>query len=117
MNTIWDTIKVSEHSDVAFLLHGSVSDAFPANKQVIVTTFHAAKGLEFRALHLAGCDELRSSFFHNNRRLTFTAVTRAKTALSVYHCDDLHGYFEAALQSLQPVLNLPHLDEVFGGSR
>ncbi len=85
MNAIWDTIKVSKHSDTAFLLHGIASDTFPLNKKVIVSTFHAAKGLEFRALHLAGCDELKSSFFKNNRRLTFTAVTRAKTSLSVYH--------------------------------
>lgn len=52
MNVIWDTIRVSEHSDAAFLLHGSVSNTFPPDKQVIVSTFHAAKGLEFRALHL-----------------------------------------------------------------
>ena len=97
MNTIWEAIKVSEHADTAFLLHGSISDAFPPDKQVLVSTFHAAKGLEFRALHLAACDERKS--FGNNRRMAFTAVTRAKTALSVYHCDDLHGYFEAALQS------------------
>ena len=115
MNTIWEAIKVSEHADTAFLLHGSISDAFPPDKQGPVSTFHAAKGLEFRALHLAACDELKS--FGNNRRMAFTAVTRAKTALSVYHCDDLHGYFEAALQSLKPVPDPPTLDEIFGGSR
>ena len=115
MNVIWDAIEMSEHSDAAFRLHGSVTDAFPSDKQVIVTTFHAAKGLEFRALHLAGCDELR--FFGNNRHMAFTAVTRAKTALSVYHCGDLHGYFESALQSVKPVPKSPSLDDLFGGSR
>ena len=117
MNAIWNIIKESEHSDAAFLLHGGVGDAFPPDKQVIVSTFHAAKGLEFRALRLAGCDELKSSFFKNSRHVTFTAVTRAKTALSVYHCGDLYGYFDAALQSLKPVPKLPSLDDVFGGSR
>jgi superfamily I DNA/RNA helicase len=115
MNVIWEAIEMSEHSDAAFLLHSSVSDAFPPEKQVIVSTFHAAKGLEFRALHLAGCHELRS--FGNNRRMAFTAVTRAKTALSVYHCGDLHGYFESALQSVKPVPKPPSLDDLFGGSR
>jgi len=117
MHVIWDIIKESEHFDAAFLLHGSVYDAFPPDKQVIVSTFHAAKGLEFRALHLAACDELKSSFFENNRRLTFTAVTRAKTALSVYYCDGLHGYFEAALQSVKPVPKPPSLEDLFGRSR
>jgi len=117
MGALWGAIAASEHSDAAFLLHGSVSDAFPPDKQVIVSTFHAAKGLEFRALHLASCDELKTSFFSNNRCMTFTGVTRAKTALSVYHCDDLYGYFDAALQSLKPVPRPPSLDDVFGGSR
>jgi superfamily I DNA/RNA helicase len=116
MGTVWDIICRSEHAGKAFLLHGSTSDMFPQDKQVIVTTFHAAKGIEFRALHLAACDELRTSFFKNNRRMTFTAVTRAKTALSVYHCSELYGYFESALQLLEPEPVPPTLDEVFGGS-
>lgn len=118
MNAIWEAVKSSEHSGDAFLLHGSSSDMFPPDKHIVVTTFHAAKGLEFQALHLAGCDEMKTSFFKNNRRMTFTAVTRVKTALSVYHCDDLYGYFDAALRSLDttPILP-PTLDDVFGGSR
>lgn len=118
MNAIWDIIKVSEHSDAAFLVHGSSSDMFPPDKQIVVSTFHAAKGLEFQTLHLAGCDELKTSFFKNNRRITFTAVTRVKTALSVYYCKDLYGYFDAALRSLDSTPKPPPtLDDVFGGSR
>lgn len=114
MNRVWEIISGSEHSDVSFLLHGSVRDVvFPVDKQVIVSTFHAAKGLEFRALHLAGCDELRS--FGNNRRMAFTAVTRAKTTLSVYHNSNLHPYFDAAIRSLEPAPRKPSMDEVFGG--
>ncbi len=116
MNAIWDAIKVSEHSETAHLLHSSNTGTFPLDKQVLVSTFHTAKGLEFRAVHLAGCDELKTSFFKNNRRVTFTAVTRAKTALSVYHCDDLYGYFDAALYLLEPEPEPPTLNEVFGGS-
>lgn len=117
MNIVWEAIKASEHSGAACLLHGSSSDAFPPDKQIIVSTFHAAKGLEFRALHLAGCDELKTSFFKNNRRMTFTAVTRAKTTLSVYHCGDLYGYFESSLQLLKPPPPPPTLDDLFGGSK
>lgn len=117
MLKIWDIISASEHSDTAFLLHSSVSESFPLDRKVIVSTFHTAKGLEFRALHLACCDELKSAFFNNNRRITFTAVTRAKTALSVYHCGDLYGYFDSALQIVRPAPALPSLDKVFGGKR
>jgi len=117
MNAIWNAVNASEHSEASFLLHGSSGDTFPPDKQVVVSTFHAAKGLEFRALHLAACDELKSSFFKNNRRITFTAVTRAKTALSVYHCGDLYPYFDSALRSLEPPPAPPSLDDVFGGLR
>lgn len=117
MYIVWDAINSSEHSDAAFLLHSSVSDRFPTDKLIIVSTFHAAKGLEFRALHLAGCDELKTSFFNNNRRITFTAVTRAKTALSIYHCANLHGYFDAALRVIEPSPSPPSLDDLFGRSR
>jgi DNA helicase IV len=117
MNAIWDIVKKSEHSDSAFLLHGSCDEAFPPDKQIIVSTFHAAKGLEFRALHLAGCDELKKAFFGRTRQITFTAVTRAKTSLSVYHCDELQGFFDAALRSLEPMPGKPTLDEVFKGAR
>ena len=115
MHAIWDSIRMSEYSDAASLLHGGINDKFPSDKPVIVSTFHAAKGLEFRTLHLAGCDELKT--FPNNRYMTFTAVTRAKTALSVYHCNDLLGYFDAALRSLTPPPMPPTLDKLFGGSR
>ncbi|QDT43487.1 Helicase IV [Gimesia alba] len=115
MSTVWDVVSNSEHADDAFLLHGSAGDTFPADKKVIVSTFHAAKGLEFRALHLAGCEHLRR--FGNNRRMAFTAVTRAKTVLSVYHTDDLHGYFEAALAAVEPATSPPSIDAVFGGKK
>lgn len=115
MNAIWNMISQSKHSDKAFLLHGSSDDMFPTGKQIAISTFHSAKGLEFRALHLAGCEELKR--FDRNRHVIFTAVTRAKTVLSVYHCDDLHGYFDAALQSLKPEVLPPTLDKVFGASQ
>jgi superfamily I DNA/RNA helicase len=117
MNAIWQAVSGSKHANAAFLLHGTTADSFPPDRQVVVSTFHAAKGLEFRALHLAASDELKDSFFKNNRRMTFTAVTRAKTALSIYHSNDLYGYFESALQSLNPSSEPPSLDDVFGGSK
>ncbi|MHC2068122.1 UvrD-helicase domain-containing protein [Bremerella sp. T1] len=115
MSTVWEVISSSAHGGNAFLLHGSASDTFPADKRIIVSTFHAAKGLEFRALHLAGCELLQK--FGNNRKMAFTAVTRAKTALSIYHTDDLHGYFEAALTIVEPAASPPTMASVFGGKK
>jgi len=114
MNAIWNAIEASDHSEAAFLLHGNSNGAFSTNKNILVSTFHNAKGLEFRALHLASCEELK--LFRNNRHMAFTAVTRAKTALSIYHCEDLHGYFESAINSLGPAPDLPSIEAVFGGS-
>lgn len=115
MQVIWGAINASAYQNNSFLLHGKTSKEFPLDKQVLVSTFHAAKGLEFRALHLADCDTLKS--FGNNRRMVFTAVTRAKTALSIYHGGNLHSYFEAALNSLQPAPKPPSMDDIFGGLR
>jgi len=92
---------------------GKEREPFDGSKHICVCTFMAAKGLEFRALHMAGCDLLKG--FGHNRNMAFTAVTRAKTSLSVYYSRDLHGYFEAALKALDPLPDLPDLDSVFRG--
>lgn len=116
VQAIWEAINFSQHSDSSFLVHGDSSDAFLQGKQILVSTFHAAKGLEFRALHLACCDELKA--FKNNRRVIFTAVTRAKTVLSVYYTNDLHGYFDMALHKLDDTpKKTPTLEDVFGGTQ
>ncbi len=53
--------------------------------------------------------------FSLQRNLAFTAVTRAKTSLSVYHSGALPGYLETALTAAEPRPALPTLDEVFEG--
>lgn len=80
---------------------------------VVVTSIHGAKGLEFRAVHLMAADELRR-FTSNGRNLAYTGVTRAKTALSVYHDRDLPGWFEKGMNAceIEPKSN-PELDDLF----
>ena len=116
METIYEILSTNPiiGSNVG-ILHSRINNEFPEGKNIIVSTFHAAKGLEFRALHLAACEELKK--FPNNRYMAFTAVTRAKTALSVYHCDDIHSYLESALDSINPPPGLPSIEQVFGGSQ
>jgi superfamily I DNA/RNA helicase len=74
-------------------------DAVPVPDRVIVGTFHAAKGLEFRAVALAGCERdqvpLRSitrrledqaereDFIEQERHLLYVAFTRARERLLV----------------------------------
>ncbi len=72
------------------------------SKPIWVSTVHSAKGLEFRALHFASA-EIVTHFGAEQKRLTYTAVTRAKTALNVYHDRALPGYFDAALNAVRPV--------------
>lgn len=58
------------------------------SSRVRVMTIHSAKGSEFRAIHLLQGEAFRSF----NRELAFTAVTRAKTEVWVYHITPLLGH-------------------------
>ena len=69
-------------------------------KPIWLSTIHSAKGLEFRALHFAAA-EFVSRFAGEQKRLVYTAVTRAKTSLVVYHDRSLPPYFDAAFNFLR----------------
>jgi superfamily I DNA/RNA helicase len=103
--------SLSPHVQVQRLLDGY--EAFDAKRRVIATTIHGAKGLEFRALHLLGMDTIKR-FPKNQRNVAYTAVTRAKTSLAIYHSNSLPGYLEnglraAANQSIRP----PEIADLF----
>lgn len=66
--------------------------AYDDNSRVRVMTVHSAKGSEFRAVHLLNGEEFDSK----NRELAFTAVTRAKTEVNVYHLKALRGHMDPA---------------------
>jgi DNA helicase IV len=83
-----------------------------AGRPVVVTTVQGAKGLEFRAVHLMAADKLKK--FPRQRNLTYTAVTRAKTTLVVYHSDGLAGYFEKGLKACEITKQVePNLKDLF----
>ncbi|MFU2207785.1 ATP-binding domain-containing protein [Solidesulfovibrio sp. C21] len=79
---------------------------------ICLLTIHSAKGLEFRALHIAACDTLKR--FPLNRNMLFTAATRAKTSLDLYHENDISGYIESALVPFEPIKHLPTVKDAFG---
>lgn len=86
---------------------------FDKDHPICVSTLHGAKGLEFRAIHIAACDTLRS-FYRTNRNMIFTGTTRAKTSLSLYYSGDLYGYLESAIANLSPRKDMPKISEAFG---
>ena len=76
--------------------------AFDSERRVIVSTLHSAKGTEFRSVHFIDADD----FPHFTREKAFTAITRAKTTLDVYHSHPMEGALESALaQPTTPNLN------------
>jgi DNA helicase IV len=86
--------------------------SFSPDRHVVLSTTMGAKGLEFRAAHILAADNLKR--FQTQRNLTYTAVTRTKTSLSVYHSANLAGYFEKGLGACEPLKPTePTLDELF----
>jgi superfamily I DNA/RNA helicase len=84
-----------------------------ADRRVLVTTMHGAKGLEFRAVHLVAAEQVRC-FRAQQKRVAYTSITRAKTYLAVYHDGALPGFLDKAMTcaDITPVAE-PGLDELF----
>ena len=85
--------------------------AIDDERRVIVVTINGAKGLEFRAAHLLGMEYVKN--FPLQKKMCYTAVTRCKTSLSVYHGDSLPGWFENGLQACSPPPAATSLDDLF----
>jgi superfamily I DNA/RNA helicase len=86
---------------------------FDAARNVWLSTMSGAKGLEFRAVHLAGLDFLANTGAVQ-RRLAFTGVTRAKTALSLYFENSVPGYLDSAIRSSSPEKKQVTKASIFG---
>ncbi len=81
-----------ELAPIAIRQRQSDYQAFRPDSRIRVMTVHSAKGSEFRAVHIL----LAESFASNARELAFTAVTRAKTEVLLYHIAPLHGHMVPA---------------------
>ena len=108
----WAQLQNTKFADTA-TFHGEDEVVqFNQELRICVSTLHAAKGLEYRALHIVGCE-----YFARRplpRFLAFTAVTRAKTTLCLYYSNDLLGFLEKAVTALEPRAPLPEVSELFG---
>ncbi len=90
-----------EGADLArFLAHVSLcaleSESAHSAERVTLLTFHAAKGLEFPVVFIAGAEEGITPLpddLEEERRLFYVAMTRAADQLLISHCDKrlVHG--------------------------
>jgi superfamily I DNA/RNA helicase len=81
-------------------------------RPIWISTIHGAKGLEFRTLHVAGLEYIRN-MGGQQKKLAFTAITRAKTRLDLYYQEPLPGYLAGAIDSLTPIKKVPSLKDAF----
>jgi superfamily I DNA/RNA helicase len=107
-----DLLGQSEIADDVQVQRAGAYDAIAPDRPVIVTTVQGAKGLEFRAVHMLAAEKLKN--YKTQKNLTYTAVTRAKTTLVVYHDDGLAGYFEKGLKACEIAKSVePNLKDLF----
>jgi len=109
---VWDYLNEDSELAPKLCLVGDDAMAFDDSKPVCVCTIHSAKGLEARALHIVAADGLKK--FPQQRNLSFTGVTRAKTSVAIYHDGDLPGYLQSAIDGLDPPKGKPPIDSLFG---
>jgi|SRR5581483_3872421 len=107
---IYNMIAASSIGNLA--VNQSDDPTFEPDKPIYVSTLHSSKGLEYRASHLAFAESIKEFDYHKN--MTYTAVTRTKTSLSVYSVGQLSGYLKQALNSLEPAPKTPRLNDLFG---
>lgn len=96
------------------LTRANLSAEFDSKKMIWLSTITAAKGLEFRAVHIAGLDRLSSTGQAAQKQLIYTGITRAKTALSLYWEDSIPGYLDAALRTVAPAKAPATKKQIFG---
>lgn len=89
---------------------GNYTDLDPS-APVVLSTMHGAKGLEYRCVHLAFADQLKK--LPRSRQLVYTAITRAKTSIDIYHQGKLNDFLEDALAAEEPPTAPPPIASLF----
>ena len=106
----WSALSSAGYGPISSKLQDGDRAFFPSQR-ICLSTLHNAKGLEYRALHVLGCQ-------HFSRRplprsLAFTAATRAKTSLDMYYSDHLLGFLDQAIATQFPTSELPKVGDLF----
>lgn len=94
-----DYIDSSDIADQVQLQHHKRGyPELDSNKRVIALNAFNSKGLEFRSAHILGLDAMHGRSENIiNRNLIFTAITRAKTSLDIYHSGELPYWIESPI--------------------
>jgi superfamily I DNA/RNA helicase len=102
-----------EASELAPLIlpHRSSGSDDP-NQRIYVAHLLEIKGLEFRTIHLALMQHIHR-LRENQKRIAYTAITRAKTTVSVYFTGKIPGYLEQAQVAVEPPKPRPPLEDLF----
>jgi DNA helicase IV len=95
-------VDASDIADQVQLQHSKRGyPSLDMDKRVIALNAFNSKGLEFRSAHFLGVDAMyKWPENTKSRNLVFTAVTRAKSSLDIYHTGDLPNWIES------PILNV-----------
>jgi superfamily I DNA/RNA helicase len=102
-----ETTSLAKH-----LLPHRESGSHDADQRIYIAHVQDIKGLEFRALHLALMQHIHR-LGENQKRISYTAITRAKTTLSIYFTGNLPGYLEKAQVAVEPPKVKPALADLF----
>jgi superfamily I DNA/RNA helicase len=82
------------------------------SQRIYVAHLTEVKGLEFRTIHLALMQHLYK-LGENQKRIAYTAITRAKTTASIYFTGRIPGYLEQAQAAVEPPKPKPALSDLF----
>ena len=92
----------------------ALADSAVAEKDRVWTdTLHGAKGWEFRAVHIGGCEALYK-MGAIQKRLVYTGVLRGRTSATLYFSGSVPGYLEGAVSLLLPPQEDPDMAKLFG---
>jgi superfamily I DNA/RNA helicase len=110
---IWKRLKSSEVGAVSCVQmsgDGRQYVAFAPEHRVCFGTIAGAKGLEFRTLHLIDLEKLNGPL---QRNVAYTAITRAKTSLTIHNILGLPRFLRSAVSQFEEPKPLPSVKSLF----
>ncbi len=102
-----------EQSDLrSLILPHRKSGSDDPNQRIYIAHLREIKGLEFRTIHLGLMQHLYK-LRENQKRIAYTAITRAKTTVSIYFTGKIPGYLEQAQVAIEAPKPKPPLKDLF----
>lgn len=96
----------------AFVLPHRKAGSDDPNQRIYIANLGEIKGLEFRTIHLGLMQHLHK-LRESQKRIAYTAITRAKTTVSIYFTGKIPGYLEQAQVAIEPPKPKPPLEDLF----